>query len=58
MLTEASYRGNIGVMEMFKFYNVATDEQKAKMKQLIADKNNDEAWALLQNVLKVKLHSL
>lgn len=58
MLTEASYRGNIGVMEMFKFYNVATDEQKAKMKQLIADKNNDEAWALLQKVLKVKLHSL
>lgn len=56
-LSEASYEGNIGMMEMFKFYQVATPEQKIQMKQLIFDKKMDEAWELLQQVTGVKLHS-
>ncbi len=56
-LLEASYEGNIGMMEMFKFYQVATDEQKAQMKDLIFDKKMDEAWELLQQVIGIKLHS-
>ncbi len=54
-LDEASYPGNLGMMEMFKFYQVATPEEKAHMKKLIADKLIDEAWKFLQQVTGVKL---
>ena len=54
-LHEASYEGNIGMMEMFKFYQVATPEQKAKMKALIFDKKQNEAWEFLQSVTGVRL---
>jgi len=57
-LDEAAYPGNLGMMEMFKFYQLATDEQKAEMKKLILDKNTDAAWELLQKVTGVKLHKL
>lgn len=56
-LAEASYEGNIGMMEMFKFYQKATTEEKAKMKSLINAGKTDEAWELLQHVTGVKLHS-
>jgi hypothetical protein len=56
-LSEASYEGNIGMMEMFTFYQVASPEQKTKMKQLIFDKKMDDAWEFLQQVIGVKLHS-
>lgn len=55
-MTEAAYKGNIGMMEMFKFYQKASNEQKAKMKQLITDEKFDEAWKFLQEVTGVKLH--
>lgn len=54
-LAEASYKGNIGMMEMFKFFQVATDAQKQEMKKLLADGKQEEAWKLLQDVTKVKL---
>lgn len=54
-LTELGYKGNIGVMEMFKFMQIATPEQKALMKQLIQDKKTEEAWKLLQDVTDTKL---
>jgi len=57
-LDEAAYPGNLGMMEMFKFYQLATDEQKAEMKKLILAKNTDAAWELLQKVTGVKLHKL
>lgn len=56
-LHEASYEGNIGMMEMFKFYQIATPEQKTQMKKLIFDKKTEAAWELLQKVTGVKLHS-
>jgi hypothetical protein len=55
-IMEASYPGNIGVMEMVKFYQIASDDQKAKMKELLANKKTMEAWKFLQRVVKVKLH--
>lgn len=54
-LSEASYEGNIGMMEMFKFYQVASPEQKAKMKALIFNHKQDEAWEFLQQVTGMKL---
>jgi hypothetical protein len=55
-LDEASYPGNLGMMEMFKFYQKADDEQKTKMKSLIGSKRFEEAWDFLQKVLGIKLH--
>jgi Spy/CpxP family protein refolding chaperone len=52
---EMSYEGNVGMMEMFRFYQVATPEQKAKMKLLIAGDKTQEAWEFLQAVTGVKL---
>lgn len=54
-LDEASYPGNIGMMEMFKFYQKATQDQKSKMKKLLDGKHFDEAWEFLQQVTGVKL---
>lgn len=54
-ILEANYPGNIGVMEMAKFFSVATPEQKAKMKSLLNLGKNQEAWAFLQQVTGMKL---
>lgn len=54
-LIEASYKGNLGMMEMFKFYQVATPEQKTQMKALLAAHRQEKAWELLQTVTGVKL---
>jgi hypothetical protein len=52
---EAAYKGNIGMMEMMKFFEVATKDQKEKLKKLIADKNQTAAWKLIQDVTGMKL---
>lgn len=57
-LDEASYPGNLGMMEMFKFYQKATDKEKQKMKKLIAANKLKEAWDFLQEVTGVKLKPL
>jgi len=56
LLKEASYAGNIGIMELIKFKSKATPEQKKKFDELLAKKKNKEVWALVQNVTGVKLH--
>ena len=53
---EAAYVGNIGAMEMFKFHQKANEEQKKKLKDLIAKKNDKAAWKHIQSVTGVKLH--
>jgi hypothetical protein len=55
-LEEASYAGNIGVMELVKFYNIASNEQKKQLKSLISNKKKNDAWKLVQQVTGVKLH--
>jgi hypothetical protein len=52
---EASYSGNIGAMEVFKFYQVADEEQKQLLKHLMSTGKKSEAWALIQKVTGVKL---
>jgi hypothetical protein len=54
-INELVYKGNIGVMEMFQFFQKATPEQIAEMKRLIAEKKNAEALKLLTKVTGVKL---
>ena len=54
-MSEAAYKGNIGAMEMMKFFQVATPEQKQKLKKLIADKNQSAAWKMIQDVTGMKL---
>ena len=53
---EAAYPGNIGAMEMFKFHQKATDEQKKKLQQHIKNKDSKAAWKHIQSVTGVKLH--
>ena len=57
VMLEAAYKGNIGMMEMFKFYQKATAAEKAKMKQLLDAKKFDDAWEFLQEVTGTKLET-
>jgi hypothetical protein len=52
---EAKYVGNIGMMEMFKFYEVATPAEKARMKDLLMGGKRDEAWVFLQKITGLQL---
>jgi dephospho-CoA kinase len=54
-ISEAAYPGNIGMMEVMKFHQKATDEQKKQFKKHMADKNHKEAWKLVQHVSGTKL---
>lgn len=54
-IEEAAYKGNLGMMEMMKFFEVATAEQKTNLKKLIADKNQSAAFKLIQDVTGMKL---
>jgi len=55
-VNEASYVGNIGIMELIKFHKKATPEQKKKFDSLVKGKKNKEAWDMIQDVTGVKLH--
>ena len=52
---EASYPGNIGMMELAKFFNMADDEQKTLFKQLLEKGKKGLAWKLVQDIVGVKL---
>jgi hypothetical protein len=54
LLNELVYPGNIGIMELAKFFKVATDEQKNHFKKL-KESNPEEAWEYMQEVIGVKL---
>lgn len=55
-IDEAAYVGNIGAMEMFKFYQKANDQQKKKLAELIKKKDTKSVWRHVQSVTGVKLH--
>ena len=55
-MNEATYQGNIGVMELFKFHQKASQKQKDVLQSHIKSKKHKEAWKLVQNVTGVKLH--
>lgn len=52
---EAAYKGNIGIMELSKFYSMASDKEKIDLKTLISNKQMVDAWKLVQAKLGVKL---
>jgi len=54
-ITELAYHGNIGMMELAKFFSVASPAEKIHLKKLIADKNYRDAWKYFQRVVGVKL---
>lgn len=52
---EASYPGNIGVMELTKFFQKADDQQKELFKKLLEKGKKGLAWKLVQDTVGVKL---
>ena len=54
-MQEASYAGNIGMMEVMKFHQKATPEQKKEFKSHMANNKHGDAWKLIQQVSGVKL---
>jgi hypothetical protein len=54
-ITEASYLGNIGMMEVAKFFNIATPKEKIIFKRLMNMGEKNKAWQLIQQVTGVKL---
>lgn len=55
ILDEASYAGNIGIMELIKFKKVATPAIKALVDNLIGQGRNREAWKIIQKQTRTKL---
>jgi len=52
---EASYPGNIGAMEISKFFQVASEQEKNQLKQLVQNNKSKLAWKLIQQVTGIKL---
>jgi len=52
---EASYPGNIGAMEVMKFFQIADDKKKDLFKELVAKGKKGLAWKLIQDTVGVKL---
>lgn len=57
-LNEASYAGNIGIMELIKFYTKAKDnpEKVTLVKTLIKQGKNNQAWDEIEKFTGVKLN--
>lgn len=53
-MKEAVFANNAGIMEVFKFFNVATDEQKRQFDDLINAGNQDGALKLVEKVLGIR----
>ena len=52
---EAAYEGNIGMMELAKFYMKANENEKKKLQDLIKKQMFKDAWKLVQTKTGVKL---
>ena len=52
---EASYEGNIGMMEVSKFFKMATAAQKKLFKELLEKGKRGLAWKLIQDVTDTRL---
>jgi hypothetical protein len=55
-LVEASYPGNLGIMELIKFKKVASVKQKQDLTDHIKNSRHKEARDLIQKVTGTKLH--
>ena len=54
-LGEASYEGNIGMMEVSKFFKIANAAQKKLFKELLEKGKRGLAWKLIQDVTDTRL---
>jgi len=54
-LFEAAYPGNLGLMEMMRFYQVASEEQSAEMDQVVNAKDWDNFKRFIREVLGIIL---
>lgn len=54
-LKELIFQNNAGVMEVFKFFENATDDEKNTFDSLVNGGRQQEAWSFLEKVLNVKL---
>jgi hypothetical protein len=52
---EAAYAGNLGFMEIAKFYQKANSEEKKKLQELISNNQEKQAWQMVQNKVGTKL---
>lgn len=55
LVTELAYEGNLGVMELAAFYDVATNAQRKQLQKLIDTEKWKEAWTLVQKVTNTTL---
>lgn len=55
-INEIAYPGNIGVMEVAQFMQLASNAQQQEFQDLIASKQYKQAWQLVQDVTGVRLH--
>ena len=55
LIIEDSYAGNLGLMELLKFHQLASKEQSDKVKELISKNRHIDAWAIVQNVSGTRL---
>jgi len=53
-MKEAVYANNAGIMEVFKFFEVATDDQKKQFDDLVNGGNQNAALKLVEKVLGIK----
>ncbi len=54
-LFEGTYHGNIGAMEMFKFYSVASPEEKSLMDNIVEAGKWEDFKQLIYKVLGINL---
>lgn len=54
-ITEASYEGNIGIMELMQFFKAAPPELVLKVKELMDKGANKEVWQIVQKYTGTKL---
>lgn len=53
-LKELIFHNNMGAMEVFKFFDKASDTEKAQFDDLVNSGNHKAAWNLIEKVLGVK----
>ena len=58
ILSEASYPGNIGAIEVFKFYRKASEDEKETFDNYIKHNDYDDAWELIRSVTGVDLEPM
>ena len=55
-IIEASYAGNLGLIELVKFHQLATKQQSDEVKQLISSGQHSATWRIVQDVTNTHLH--